>query len=324
MTDASPARCFVCGARDLRPTDRTLRYGDGRQRPFRLACASCGVLLDDPGAMADARHHAERALAGDRYASDFEAPYGLDIYTLRTLASAHGRAVRPSGPEQAKALISPHAALAADAALIDPPSSAQAAITLAILCRATDAPAVLARASAYPAWTDDVLVLVDAETAEALPERAGVRVAARPLAGDFSKQRNAAQDLARHAWVFQLDADETVDAALFAALGRLATGAGAEVRSIGLPRRNLVDGVLSDLYPDTQYRLNRRDVRYGGRVHERPALGSWRESFIALPGAIQHHLDRAHVEARSQRYEAMAPGGGRLFESEALLRPFQP
>jgi hypothetical protein len=58
----------------------------------------------------------------------------------------------------------------------------------------------------------------------------GVRVAARPLEGDFAAQRNALQDLARHAWMLQLDADESIEPAtgrLLPALAALAHEAGA-------------------------------------------------------------------------------------------------
>ncbi len=59
-----------------------------------------------------------------------------------------------------------------------------------------------------------------------------------------------------------------------------------------------------------------------GRVHERPDR-PWQRSLLFLGGGLLHHLGRAHVEARSRRYEAMAPGGGRLFEEADLLRPYR-
>ncbi|RZJ74640.1 MAG: hypothetical protein EON88_37415 [Brevundimonas sp.] len=91
--------------------------------------------------------------------------------------------------------------------------------------------------------------------------------------------------------------------------------------SIGLRRRNLVDGVLSDLFPDTQYRLNRAGVAYAGVVHERPAT-DWRQTTIALYGAIVHHLAHEHVMTRSARYEGLSPGHGRLQEQDRLLTAY--
>lgn len=325
MSEAPAARCFVCGARGFRPTERALVFPGGASRRFRFACPSCGVLVDEPGRGEAARAHAAEALRGARFASDPGAPYGLDVYTLRTLASGLARRVAASGEAQALALREPHSELAADAVLRSTGAGASAPVTLAILCRREEAEATARAAARHLRWTRDVLVLADADGVGGLAVPDGVRLHARPLGGDFGAQRDAAQDLARNPWVLQLDADETAEEGLVAALGWLVEDAeDAGIRSVGFRRRNLVDGVAADLWPDTQYRLNRREVRFGGTVHERPVLAHWRESWIALPGAILHHLSREHVEARSRRYEAMAPGGGRLFETEALLRPFRP
>jgi hypothetical protein len=151
-----------------------------------------------------------------------------------------------------------------------------------------------------------------------------VRVAARPLNGDFAAQRNALQGLARHGWMLQLDADEALSPATGRLLPALAALAEADgVVSIGLNRSNRVDGVLSDVFPDVQYRLNRTSLLYAGRVHERPVLDrGWPGSLIALHGCIEHRLSSAHVRARSRRYETLDPGRGRPEEEAALLRPY--
>lgn len=323
-------RCFVCAADMLVPSTRHLIYPDGRRRAFPLACASCGVLLEREADASRCRAHLDEALAARSFASDPRAPYGLDLYTLRTAATRLGRGIRPRDAEGRAALRHPHAERAARADLYALDAAETRPVSLGLLCRPAERDGVLAGLPAQAVWTDDVAILLDGEAAPprtvdvpGFPEGA-VRVAARPLAGDFAAQRNALQALARHPWMLQLDADETLDPAsarLLPALAALAE-AGA-VRSIGLARRNRVDGVLSDVFPDVQYRLNRRAVAYAGRVHERPLLaGGWPESFIALHGAIDHHLSRAHVESRSRRYEALAPGRGRLEEAEALLRPY--
>ncbi|TXM88528.1 hypothetical protein FV222_27735, partial [Methylobacterium sp. WL103] len=225
----------------------------------------------------------------------------------------------------------PHAVRAAQADLYALDAGERAPVSVGLLCRPSDLDHVLAAVAAHAAWTDDVVVLLDAAaaspsavSAEGFPHDA-VRVAARPLDGDFAAQRNALQDLAHHPWMLQLDADETLDLAVGRRLPALAALAEAgDVLSVGLARRNRVDGLLSDVFPDVQYRLNRKAVRYEGRVHERPALdGGWPRSLVALHGAIEHHLGRAHVLARSRRYESLAPGRGRPEEEAALLRPFR-
>ncbi|WP_200943185.1 hypothetical protein [Methylobacterium sp. Leaf123] len=324
-------RCFVCAADMLAPSERHLTYPDGHRRLFPLACASCGVLLERGADASRCRAQLAEALAGSIFASDPDAPYGLDLYTLRIAATRLGRGIRPLDAEGHAALRNPHDEHAARADLFALEACEERPVSLGLLCRPSEVDAVLASLPTQASWTDDIAILLDADitppcaVAVAGFPAGAVRVVARPLAGDFAAQRNALQALARHAWMVQLDADETLDPAtgrLLPALAALAE-AGA-VRSIGLARFNRVDGVLSDVYPDVQYRLNRSDVRYAGRVHERPQLaGGWPESFISLHGGIEHRLSRAHVAARSRRYEALDPGRGRPEEEDALLLPYR-
>lgn len=329
MSLETSARCPVCDARALATTDRTLVYPSGRSRSFALACSFCGLLLVE-GADAEAvRRDLQASLEGPAFAADETAPFGLDIYTLRIAATSRLRATVPADAAQAEALRHPHSERAAAAGLVDL-QPVEPCVSLGILCRRSELALVRSNLAAHAAWTDDVAILLDdapqaPQTLEVAGFRQGaVRLAARPLGSDFAEQRNVLQALSRHDWMLQLDADETLAPGTGTRLGAIACLAERQgVRSIGLPRRNLVDGVLSDLHPDTQYRLNHRGVRYAGRVHERPDR-PWQESSIALHGAIDHHLGRAHVEARSHRYEAMAPGGGRIEEAQLLLTPYRP
>jgi hypothetical protein len=315
----------------LGPTDRTLAYANGRTRAFARACGSCGLLLAEGAEGAGGGkiwRDLARALAAPAFVPDPDAAYGLDVYTLRTAATRLGRGTAPEGGQRA-AREAPHDHRAAQGRLFDlAGSGAGPAVALGVLCRPHALDGVLAGLAAHAPWAAEAVVLLDAppaaETRRAVPGfPAGVRIAFRPLAGDFAAQRNALQDLAPAPWMLQLDADETLDAAtgrLVPALAALAEATGAV--SVGLPRENLVDGRLSDVFPDVQYRLNRRAVRYAGRVHERPDR-DWRAGFIALAGAIVHHLTEAHVRARSRRYEALDPGRGRVTEARALLEPYR-
>ncbi|MFH6780970.1 MULTISPECIES: hypothetical protein [Methylobacterium] len=324
-------RCFLCAAAMLAPSTRRLAYPGGRERAFPVACGSCGVLTE-PDADPD-RCWGDLAgrLAGASFTPDPEAAYGLDIYTLRSAATRLGRGLRPPGAEDRTALRQPHAARAAQAILYDLAPAAGRPVSLGLICRSGELDGLLDGLGPHAAWTDDVVLLADGPEAAPRPVPAAgftdgtVRVAARPLAGDFAGQRNALQALARHGWMLQLDADESLAPATGRVLPALAALAedGAVV-SIGLARRNHVDGILSDVYPDVQYRLNRTEIRYAGRVHERPVLdGGWPRSLIALTGAIDHGLSLAHVRARSRAYEALDPGRGRMEEEEALLRPYR-
>jgi hypothetical protein len=271
-------------------------------------------------------------LAGQVFRLAPEDPYGLDLYTLRTAATAPGLGVRALCEVDRGALLRPHSERAAAGELFALAPTGSDTVSLGLLCRPQDVAGALAGLADHAAWTGDVAILVDAPgarpriaTVAGFPAGA-VRIAARPLAGDFAAQRNALQDLSRRPWMLQLDADEAIapeTGALLPALAALAEA--GEAVSVGLPRCNRVDGVLSDVYPDVQYRLNRTSVRYRGRVHERPDLGGdWRRGFIALHGAIEHRLSRAHVLARSRTYEALDPGRGRPQEETALLRPYRP
>lgn len=314
-----PPRCFLCGARLWDAAGRALRWRE-QVRHFAFACGSCGLLVDDREAGEPSRKHLGRALKPGPIACESDTPYGFDAYTLRSAATLHGLWAEPMDEAQAEALRQPHSPLPGAAhlrALADGPS---APVSLAILCRTTEREAALGLAEAARLWCDDVVILLDGEgVGEDSP---GLRLRHRPLADHFAAQRNAAQDMARHEWVLQLDADETLEESVAEALPYLVGAAGPDVVSIGLLRANRVDGVLSDLFPDTQYRLNRRSVRYENPVHERPAR-PWQQSLLFLGGGIGHHLGRAHVEARSRRYEAMNPGGGRVFEEAELLRPYE-
>jgi len=328
--DGIMRRCFVCAAAMIGPSDRTLSYPGGERRAFPLACNACGVLLAEDGDAEACRAHLARSLTGPVFAPDRAAPYGLDLYTLRSAATRWRLGVRPRDAAGRAELRHPHGTRAAEAALFSLETADEVSVSLGLLCRPVDREAVLASLPAQAGWTDDVAILIDGPAREAAPvpvagfAAGAVRVAARPLDGDFAAQRNALQSLARRRWMLQLDADEALDPATGRLLPALAALAEAEdVVSIGLARANRVDDVLSDVFPDVQYRLNRTHLVYAGRVHERPVLnGGWPGSLIALHGCIAHRLSLAHVRARSRHYEALDPGRGRPEEEAALLRPY--
>ena len=166
----------------------------------------------------------------------------------------------------------------------------------------------------------EIVVVLDAEPAGAKLPRA--TVVERPLRGDFAAQRNAGMAAVAAPWAFHLDLDETVDDALARSLGPLAAHAeAAELEAVGFPRRNVVDGRLSALYPDVQYRLLPRGGRFENRVHERPlACRDWRRTTIALTGAIDHHLDSRRIAERSRRYDALGQAAEHHAFENLLLR----
>ena len=67
----------------------------------------------------------------------------------------------------------------------------------------------------------------------------------------------------------------------------------------------------------------RSDIRFAGRVHERPVV-PFVESSLALAGALEHRLDGERVRERTRIYEAMSAGAGRPEDEALLLAPFDP
>ncbi len=114
-------------------------------------------------------------------------------------------------------------------------------------------------------------------------ERMGARVVHRPFDHDFSAQKNFAIEQLNTDWVYLHDPDERLEPPLLDILKLLISKSGqvflmrADIipgRSdfydcYGIPRKNFVDGVQTDIYPDYQYRLFKNYCRFEGRVHEK-------------------------------------------------------
>jgi glycosyltransferase involved in cell wall biosynthesis len=123
------------------------------------------------------------------------------------------------------------------------------------------------------AWADEIIV-VDAGSSDNTPDIArakGARVISRPWTG-YVDQKNHAASLAAHDWIFSLDADERVPAALAAEVKQLLASEPPR-RGYRMPRVTFHLGRwirTTDFYPDYQLRLyDRRAARWDGRrVHE--------------------------------------------------------
>lgn len=284
MSQGTAPRCPICGNANWH--DRALPE-----------CTHCGLAVVDLHFDAKRLRH---AIADHLCRDTPERDFALAPHARRNAAWALGLVDgRPATPR-------PHS------------------VTLGMIARAGEADTIATMlADLRPAFPH-AIVLLDGTPADAaaLAERTPwAQIVAHPLNGDFAAQRNRVQALAS-GWVLQLDTDERPDAALLASLGWLTQAADRDgLQSLGLPRRNWVDGVQSALWPDIQYRLNHAGLRFAGTVHERPVVPFERTS-LALAGAIDHHLSRARVVERSVVYEAMSTGAGRPSDEAALLRPF--
>lgn len=196
-------------------------------------------------------------------------------------------------------------------------------VTLVVLSRQDD-PALPGLIDRYANFFHDVVIVLDGNSEAEQPDNR-VRYITRPLDGDFSSQRNAGTWAAKGDWVFHLDTDEALSDDFCVALPHLASAARRSgYAAVGFPRRNFVDGNLSDLFPDIQYRLIRRDIPFEGRVHERPAVcKAGHLTIVSQHGVIDHRLDRERVRTRSAQYDRLGQEPARHADDRALMTPFR-
>ena len=114
-------------------------------------------------------------------------------------------------------------------------------------------------------------------------ERLGARVIHHPFENDFSAQKNRAIEALDTEWIYLHDPDERLEPTLLEILPLLinipdgqtalmAAGILPEKDSFfdcfGIPRKNYIDGIQTEIYPDYQYRLFRNYCRFEKPVHE--------------------------------------------------------
>ena len=131
----------------------------------------------------------------------------------------------------------------------------------------------IAHAIDSAAWADEIIV-VDSGSTDATPEIArakGATVVTRAWTG-YVDQKNYAASLARNDWIFSLDADERIPAALASEIRTLLASEpslrGYRVRRVTFHLGRWMR--TTDFYPDYQARLyDRRSARWCGKyVHE--------------------------------------------------------
>ncbi len=133
-------------------------------------------------------------------------------------------------------------------------------------------------------YADDLVVVDGGSTDKTVEwaERMGARVIHRPFANDFSDQKNFAISQLDTDWVYLHDPDERLEPPLLEILTSLITtegqaflmradilpGSEKPLDCFGFARKNFIDGVQTEVYPDYQYRLFKHYCRYEGKVHE--------------------------------------------------------
>jgi glycosyltransferase involved in cell wall biosynthesis len=167
---------------------------------------------------------------------------------------------------------------------------------------------ITASIQALRPWVDAVIVLDGGsdDATQRLARQAGAWVVTRPF-DHFAAQRQAALDMLDAEWVFFVDADERVTAALGAEVQRLVQAGAAD--GYWVPRRNFIVGHEmrhGGYFPDYQLRLLRRaaahyDVRR--EVHEFATvdgpLGHMREPLIHY-----NYLDWPQFHRKQRAYAA--------------------
>lgn len=176
-----------------------------------------------------------------------------------------------------------------------------------------------------------IIIVIDAEFSDDDLRRtlldltsANVQVLGHPLNGDFAMQRNRIQVAAATPWVLHLDTDETLSEEAKRRLPYILHQAEAYGRvAVSMARQNIVDGVVSAHFPDTQVRLLQRTIRFTRRVHEYPEVSS-RRTLLALNADILHFMDSSRLGKREILYENMLPGAGRPSDTERLRQALPP
>ena len=205
-----------------------------------------------------------------------------------------------------------------------PPPSSGDPISLVVLCCKDDLDRARALVTTLAPGFAETVVLYDGARPPDVSWPAGLRCFARPLRGDFAAQRNAGVQMTTQPWVLHVDPDEEPSAAMLSALPQLVAFAARHGFTVlGIPRQNWIDGKLSDVYPDYQYRLHRRDQAWKRRVHEVPEarLKHWRLVWDAMPGNahLVHYLTCQSLANKASFYESLVDGAGRTTGIQELL-----
>jgi len=155
---------------------------------------------------------------------------------------------------------------------------------------------------------DEIVVLDSGSTdgTEKIAREFGARFEHQDWLG-YVGQKNKMLSLARHEWVFSLDADEELSPLLREELKSLrTTEITRALNGFSFPRCVFYEGRWirhGDWYPDRLVRLFRRNMAQfaGGKVHERLEITG---AVQALSGEIFHHSfkDAADHWARCQKY----------------------
>jgi glycosyltransferase involved in cell wall biosynthesis len=184
------------------------------------------------------------------------------------------------------------------------------------------------------AFCDDVVVVDSGSTdgTDRIARDLGARVVTNAPFPGHKEQKQFAVELARHDWVFCLDADERASQALVARVRELAAAAALAGAGYEFPRQNYYLGRILRFglhVPDRKLRLfDRRRARWGGlnpHDHVEPAAGA---AVARIDAPIVHlsYRDAAHHRATRAKFadiaaQALFAAGRRATTYDRLVRP---
>ena len=181
-------------------------------------------------------------------------------------------------------------------------------------------------------WADEILVADSFSTDRTLDicREYGARIIQHEYV-QSAKQKNWAIPQCAHAWVLQIDTDERLEEGAREEIAHAIAHAPDDLNVFRIPRKNHILGTwlqVSNLYPDYQTRLFRRDV---ARFEDKEV-----HAHIRVPGQVgtlQHHLLHYGMTTLSKqltnldrysRYQAdeLKKRGKHFHWYHLVLRPF--
>lgn len=148
----------------------------------------------------------------------------------------------------------------------------------------------------------DEIIIVDGGSADGtlqIAEKFGAKIIHAPWKEDFASQRNISLKHATKEWILVMDADEVYEKTLLESLQELPKN-NLGIDAFAFPRKNYIDGKLTDAYPDRQTRFfrNSKKIKYKNKIHEQ-VFGF---KFIAAPTYM--HIIHRKTSKRQERQNA--------------------
>jgi len=158
----------------------------------------------------------------------------------------------------------------------------------------------------------DEIVIVDGGSKDRtvkIADQYGAKIVYSPWQEHYGRQRNISLKNASKEWILVMDPDEMYEEKLLKKLQQW-THNNIGVDMFAFPRKNYIDGVQTDAYPDRQYRffLKKKAIRYYKRLHEVPrgwnmAASPARYHIIHSKSSKRQSRQNAHYKKVEQKWE---------------------